>query len=180
MVAFKDLVMFGDTDPERILDPTCEREAALGRQLFELTPIEPGDALVVVSNSGRNASVIEFTQCARALELPTVVITSIDHTSQVTSAHPSGLLLKDLADVVIDNGAPLGDAVLDLPDGCRVTALSSLTGVYLSQLLTAAIVDRLLTAGAPVPTLTSQNVAGGDDRNADLYRRYARIRPIEP
>ena len=56
-----------------------------------------------------------------------VAVTSMDHTSRVTSRHPSGQRLFEVADVVLDNGAPYGDAVLPLPGGGAACGISSIT-----------------------------------------------------
>lgn len=71
------------------------------------------------------------------------------------------LALRDI--VVLDNGAPYGDAVLPLPDGGAVCAVSSITSALLMQLLVAE--------------MTRQLLAGGDVHNRALEERYAgRIR----
>jgi uncharacterized phosphosugar-binding protein len=45
-----------------------------------------------------------------------IAVTSLEHTAQVQPKHPSGLRLSEIADVVIDNLAPYGDATLDCPE----------------------------------------------------------------
>jgi uncharacterized phosphosugar-binding protein len=95
----------------------------------------------------------------------------------VGSRHPSGGKLIDHADVALDNGAPYGDAVLPLPDGGTVCAVSSITGALLAQLVVAEVVQRLTRAGEVAPVYLSANVPGGDDHNSILEARYAgRIR----
>jgi uncharacterized phosphosugar-binding protein len=87
----------------------------------------------------------------------------------------------DLADVVIDNGAPAGDAALDLGDGIRVGAVSNLAGVVIVQLLTEGIARAALAAGAEPDVYRSMNLPDGDTRNAEGLARIAgRVRPIEP
>ncbi len=93
------------------------------------------------------------------------------------SRHPSGTKLVDHADVVLDNGAPYGDAVLDLPGGGKVCAVSSITAALLAQMLGAEIIRRLIAAGETPPVYLSANIPGGDEHNTALEQRYAgRIR----
>jgi uncharacterized phosphosugar-binding protein len=93
------------------------------------------------------------------------------------SRHPSGSKLADHADVLLDNGAPYGDAVLDLPSGGKVCAVSSITAALLAQLLAAEIIRRLIAAGETPPVYLSANIPGGDEHNSILEQRYAgRIR----
>ncbi len=128
---------------------------------------------VVASNSGVNGSTVEMARLAREHGHPVVAVTSLTQTDQVPSRHPSGLKLRDVADVVLDNGAPYGDAVLPLPGGGAVCAVSSITGALLAQLVAAEVVRRLLDAGAAPPVYLSANVPEGDEHNHALEARYA-------
>lgn len=175
-VAMRDLVFVGGVDPAGA-DPMLERDPASGRNLFEITPTRPADAFVVISNSGGNGSVVEFTQAVRDAGLPVIAITSLAHTTGITSRHPSGKRLFELADVVIDNGAPYGDAVLDLPAGGKAAGISSVTSAVIAQLILIETLNRSLAAGEDPPVYLSANIPGADDHNSVLEDRYAgRIR----
>jgi len=70
-----------------------------------------------------------------------------------------------------------GDAVLPLPGGGTVCAVSSITGALVAQLIGAEVVRRLTEAGETPPVYLSANVPGGDEHNSALEDRYAgRIR----
>jgi uncharacterized phosphosugar-binding protein len=106
-----------------------------------------------------------------------IAITSFTQTAGVDSRHPSGTKLVDHADVALDNGAPYGDAVLPLPGGGTVCAVSSITGALVAQLIGAEVVRRLTEAGETPPVYLSANVPGGDEHNSSLEARYVgRIR----
>jgi uncharacterized phosphosugar-binding protein len=132
---------------------------------------------VIASNSGVNGSIVEMAGIVKERGHRLVAITSLAHTRAVDSRHPSGAKLIDHADVVLDNGAPYGDAVVDLPDGGKVCAVSSITAALLAQMLTAEVVRRLVDAGEKPPVYLSANIPGGDEHNRVLEERYAgRIR----
>ncbi|HEV8572344.1 MAG TPA: SIS domain-containing protein [Actinomycetota bacterium] len=171
-MTLQDLAFRGTRSADDVLDPTLERDPAVARELLALHDVRKKDAFVVVSNSGRNGSTVEMARAAGERGLPVVAVTSLDHTRRVSSRHPSGKRLFEVADVVIDNGAPFGDAVLELESGVRVCAVSSLTGAFIAQALTAEITRRYLDAGKEPPVLVSANVDGADERNAELRRRY--------
>jgi uncharacterized phosphosugar-binding protein len=181
LVRLSDLVFHGDLAPKDLLDPTLERDPALAPSVYELAGAEPGDPFLIASNSGINGSVVEFALLVRQHDHPVIAVTSVAHSTSVEPRHPSGRRLLDLADVVIDTGAPPGDAALELPDGTRTGALSNLAGVVIGQLLTEGVCRRLLAAGITPPVYRSMNLPDGDTANADLLTRYAaRVRPIEP
>ena len=181
LVRMSDLVMHGGQPPEALADPLLERDPAFAAPLFELTGTRDGDVVLMASNSGINGAVVEFAELVRAAGLPLIAITSVAHSSAVESRHPSGRKLMDLADVVIDNCAPAGDAALDLGDGIQVGAVSNLAGVVIVQLLTEGIARASLAAGERPDVYRSMNLPDGDARNADALARLAgRVRPIEP
>jgi uncharacterized phosphosugar-binding protein len=105
-------------------------------------------------------------------ELPVVVVTSMAHTSAVTSRHPSGKRLFELGDVVIDNCAPSGDAVLDMGQGSKICAVSTLTGSVIAQALTAEIAAAYQQSGQQPPVLVSANIDGADEHNARIREHY--------
>jgi hypothetical protein len=75
-----------------------------------------------------------------------------------------------------DNGAPYG-ALLPLPGGGSVCAVSSVTYAPLAQLVVAEVGRRMEAAGQVPPVYLSANVPGGDEHNITLESRYAgRIR----
>ncbi|AVT37908.1 sugar isomerase domain-containing protein [Plantactinospora sp. BB1] len=176
-IALRDLVLYGGADRSILEDPLLERDPTVAHRLYELAPVKPDDVFVLTSNSGVNGVIVEFALLVKEHGHPLIGITSLDHTARVTPGHPSGRRLADLADVVLDNGAPYGDAALPLPDGGAVGAISSITGALLAQQVVAEVVARLLDAGTRPPVYLSANVPGGRERNSELEARYAgRIR----
>lgn len=176
-IALRDVVVFGGESPDVLSDGILERDPDVARRLYGLTAPSPSDAFVIASNSGVNGSVVEMARIVKDHGHPLIALTSLAHTRAVDSRHPSGTKLVDLADVVLDNGAPYGDAVLDLPRGGKACAVSSISAALLGQMLTAEVIRRLLEAGDEPPVYQSANVPGGDEHNRVLEERYAgRIR----
>lgn len=181
LLRIQDLAFFGDRDPAALLDPTLERDPSLAAEVLALAAPRPGDPFLIASNSGINGSVVELARLVREAGHPVIAICSVAHGSAVPSRHPSGQKLLDLAEVLIDTGAPAGDAALELPDGTLVGALSNLAGVVIVQLLTEGVARRMLAAGVTPPVYRSMNLPDGDDANAPKLATYGdRIRPIEP
>ncbi|PSL02164.1 putative phosphosugar-binding protein [Haloactinopolyspora alba] len=176
-ISLRDLVAYGGEPVSVLTDPHLERDPGLAQRLYDATPVDPSDVFVIASNSGINGSVVGLAEVAKKNGHPVVAILSRRHSAEVESRHPSGRKLGDVADVVLDNGGPFGDAVLPLPGGGAACAVSSLTAALLAQLLTAEVLRRMIDAGETPPVYLSANVPGGDAHNDGLLQRYAgRIR----
>lgn len=176
-LALRDVVLYGGEPASVLSDAFLERDPAVAHRLYELAEARDGDVFVIASNSGVNGAVVELAQLVTEHGHPLIAITSLDHTNRAESRHPSGRKLLEFADVVLDNGAPYGDAVLPLPGGGAVCAVSSITSALLVQLLVAEMARQLLAAGETPPVYLSANVAGGDEHNKTLEQKYAgRIR----
>ena len=146
-----------------------ERVVGLGRELLDTAPARAGDVLVISSTSGRNAVVVDMALAARERRLKVIGITALAYTRAVASRHPSGKKLADLCDVVLDNGAPEGDAMVEVPGfPQKVGPISSVSGCALANALVCEVVARLVERGAKPPVFLSANLDGGDAHNARL------------
>ncbi|WP_338783799.1 SIS domain-containing protein [Streptomyces sp. DG1A-41] len=176
-LSIADLVLYGGENPAVLDDPLLERRAGVAARLYDLAAPHPQDLFVVISNSGVNNVIVEMALHAKEHGHRVLALTSLAHTRAVPAAHPSGRKLADIADVVLDNAAPRGDSLLELPGGGSVCALSTLTGVMLVQMTVAEAAGRLLAAGERPPVYVSANVPGGFEANLELEKKYAgRIR----
>lgn len=176
-ICLRDVVIFGGEPPDVLGSKHLERDPAIAHRLYDLAAVSAADIFVIGSNSGVNGSIVELAQLVKQRGHRLIAITSFTQTAAVDSRHPSGRKLIDHADVALDNGAPYGDAVLPLPEGGTVCAVSSITGALLVQLVGAEVVRRLTEAGETPPVYLSANVPGGDEHNSTLEDRYAgRIR----
>lgn len=149
-----------------------ERTASYADVLEHLYPIQKGDVVIAASNSGRNALVIEYVSRLKAKGVKIIAITSLIHSKQVESRHPSGKRLFELADVVLDNQAPYGDAGIPLSADIHMGPISTLTGCFLSQCLIGELVDRLIENGRQAPVFLSSNADGADEYNQKLFKKY--------
>jgi uncharacterized phosphosugar-binding protein len=172
-IALRDLVLYGG-EPGGILDdPLLERDPAVAVRLYDLAGVDPRDVFVLASNSGVNGAVVELALLAGRRGHRVVAVTSLAHSGRAAPRHPSGRRLAEIADVVLDNGAPYGDVAL----AGRIGAVSSVTGAVLAQMLVAEVIGRLDGAGQQPPVYRSTNVPGGHEHNLRLEARYAgRIR----
>lgn len=171
-IALADLVLRGGEDPSVLADPLLERSPGLADRLYALATPRPQDLFVVISNSGVNNAIVDLALKVTGAGHRLVALTSLEHTHAVPALHPSGKRLADLADAVLDNCAPTGDALLPLPDGGALCGISTLTSSLLVQMVVAESVALLLAEGHEPPVYVSANLPGGHERNAVLEARY--------
>jgi uncharacterized phosphosugar-binding protein len=183
-LALRDIVLYGDAPRAELDRYDLERDPAIARTILDLAPVQEHDLFVIISNSGVNGVVVELATLVKERGHDLIAITSRAHSEAVVSRHPSGRRLADLADVVLDNHAPYGDAVLPLPLSgggstapASIGAVSTITSALLAQLVVAQTVGNLLEAGEVPPVYLSANVPEGDAHNLRLEALYAgRIR----
>lgn len=150
-----------------------EKMSGYAKVVLDNTPIQSGDVLIVVSVSGRNAVPIEMAQIAAERGVHVIGVTSREYAGSVTSRHPSGKKMHEFAEVVLDNKAPKGDAVLEaggMPQ--KFTPVSGVTSIALLHSLVAATIEDLLARGITPPVFLAANVDGGQEYNARLLAQY--------
>jgi uncharacterized phosphosugar-binding protein len=187
-IALRDLVLRGSRPLDAPGGSSLERDPSVVEELWNLSPIGPGDVFVIASNSGVNGSVVGLAIMAKEKGHDVVAVTSLQHTRQVAPKHPSGRRLCSVADVVVDNLAPYGDATLTLSPlaadaaagpstAADIGAISSITSAFIAQLLTIGVAECMMAHGRVPPLYLSANIPGGDAHNAELERQYeGRIR----
>lgn len=176
-ITLREVVIVGDRDREELFRPELERDPTVVEELLAHTEIHPEDVFVIASNSGVNSSIVGMALALKERGHNVIAVTSLEHTNAVEPKHASGKRLSEIADVVIDNLAPFGDATLELDHGIKVGAVSSLTAAFIAQALTLGVVGRILDAGEVPPVFLSANIPGGDEHNRVLQDRYGlRIR----
>ena len=157
-----------------------ERIEGLGNVVISHTPIGKGDVLFLASNSGRNCAVIDAALEAKKRGAITVAITSMNHTTAVTSRHSNGLNLYQVCDYVLDNGGVVGDASVEL-EGLeqKIAPTSSVIDLTLVNLVLVNTVELLLKMGMKPPVFTSANTDQGDSANKSILETYKpRIRSL--
>jgi uncharacterized phosphosugar-binding protein len=152
-----------------------ERMPGVVAAIFARYPIGPNDVLVVASNSGVNAAPVEAARLGKERGATVIAITSEDYSKAAAQGRPR---LADIADIVLDNGAPPGDAVTALPESAsRVGPVSTSIGAALINAVMAEAAARLQISAKGAPIYLSANMPGAAETNKALVARY---RPRNP
>ncbi|AIJ51221.1 conserved hypothetical protein [Brucella abortus bv. 4 str. 292] len=146
-----------------------ERIEGAVRPILDRYGIPDGDVLVVVSNSGVNAAPIEAARYAREKGAAIIALTSVAYSNTIARGRTQ---LLSLADVVLDNDAPSGDAVLEIAGSAlKVGPVSTALGVTILNAVFADVAARLVGEG-DAPIYLSANMPGSGDINRSLVERY--------
>lgn len=148
-------------------------ERALLDWVFAGQTLRPGDVLVISSVSGTSMRVVELAHQARARGLTVVALTAPAYAARLEPRHSSGLRLHEVADLVLDDQADYGDAMLEV-DGLdqRICPISGVAGAVLMWALTAGIVERLLARGITPSVFPSVNLPDGPEQVRRVEDRY--------
>ncbi len=134
--------------------------------------LRAGETIIVISNSGKNASPIEVALYAKQKGLTVVGLTSLAMSTTAKTVHPGGKNLHAIADYTLDNLGVSGDAITEVAPGQFAGPTSTLIGCTLLNLLKLGVLEWLQTHGHPLPLVRSQNLPGGMEANIELSQKY--------
>lgn len=155
-----------------------ERQPGKAAEILGSAELLAGDSILISSNSGINTAPVEAALYARSRGLDVICVTSTKVSRGMTSRHPEGKRLFEVADIVIDNHAPEGDGLVEIPGTGQITGGASTFGsLFIAQRIVLKVENLYLADGEIPPVFKSANLPGGDDFNLALMRRYGeRIR----
>ena len=150
-----------------------ENVSGLAERILRNFDLSPADCALVISSSGCNLVPIEMAQEFRRRQVKVVAIISRRHSEASTSRLASGKRLQDFADLVLDTGAPVGDAMVRIPGlETPVAPGSTVGGCLLVNAIKAEVADRLTRAGQPPKVLTAGAVIGAAKATALFEAAY--------
>jgi uncharacterized phosphosugar-binding protein len=150
-----------------------ENVSGLAARILRNFALSPEDSALVISSSGCNVVPIEMAEEFQRRGVRVVSIISRQHSEASQSRRADGRKLQDFSDIVLDTGAPIGDAMvrvegLDTP----VSPGSTVGGCLLVNCLKAEIAQRLTAAGQPPRVLTATAIVGAERATALFESAY--------
>ena len=138
-----------------------ENVSGFAERILRNFDLEETDTALIISSSGCNVVPVEMAELFQKKKIKVVAIVTKRHSAASTSRHPGGKKLSDFADLVLDTGAPVGDAMIKIPGlDTPVAPGSTIGGAMLINCLKAEIAQLLTEAGQPPKVLSSAAVVG--------------------
>lgn len=127
---------------------------------FDLNEI---DTALLISSSGCNIVPIEIAEIFQKNKIKVVSIITKEHSAKSISKRSDGKKLGDFSDLVLDTGAPVGDAMVYVPGlDTPVAPGSTVGGTLLINCIKAELAGLLTEAGQPPKVLSSAVVVGAE------------------
>ncbi len=173
---FNPIVELSMTFHNPVVGPNGQRQAmfienvsGLAERILRNFVLSPKDSALVISSGGCNTVPIEMAMGFKARGVKVVALITAKHAAASVSKHPSGNKLADYADLVLDTGAPVGDAMIKIDDlETPVAPGSTVGGCLLVNAIKAEVAHRLAAAGKPPKVLTAASVVGAE-KSAALF-----------
>ena len=146
-----------------------ENVPGLADRILRNFDLSEQDCALVISSSGCNVVPIEMAELFQKQGIKVVALITKDHSEASTSKRPDGKKLGDFADLILDTGAPIGDAMITIPGLDTPVAPGSTVGGAVLVNSNKAEVARLLTEAGQPPKVLSAGVLVGSERAVELF-----------
>jgi uncharacterized phosphosugar-binding protein len=140
-----------------------ENVSGLAERILRNFDLSAEDTALVISSSGCNIVPIEVAEGFQQRGIRVVSIVTRAHSEATTSRRADGKKLGDFSDLLLDTGAPAGDAMVRI-DGLAtpVAPGSTIGGCLLINCIKAEVAARLVAARQPPLVLTAPAICGAE------------------
>lgn len=139
-----------------------ERTSGAAQEIAREAGFRAGDVGVVASNSGRNVLPVEIAFQMRSAGMKVIAVTNLTQSKAGKSFHASGEMLFEVADAVLDNHCPVGDAAVQIPGiSARMGPVSTIAGSALLHAVFIEAAAQLAGEGNAPDVFQSVNVGAG-------------------
>lgn len=146
-----------------------ENVPGLAARILRNFSLSREDTALIISSGGTNTVPVEMAEHFQAAGIRVIALVSADHAAVSASKRSDGKKLTDFADLILDTGAPAGDACVPIPGVAgKVAPLSTVGGCTVINALKAEIAARLSAAGQPPLALAAANQIGAE-KAAEIF-----------
>ena len=138
--------------------------------------IAAGDVMVIGSVSGYEVFPVDVALTAKKMGVKTIAITSVEYSKTLIARHSSGKKLYEVCDIVLDNCAKPGDAMVPVEElGIDICPSSGIGAAYLMWALQASVVEELLHRDKKPSVYVSNHAPGAAQHNMEAKIAYNRL-----
>lgn len=146
-----------------------ENVSGLADRILRNFDLSKQDSAMVISSSGTSMVSVEMAEIFQQRGIKVVAIVTKSSVAVSTSKREDGKKLDDFANLVLDTGAPNGDAMVEISNlETPVSPGSTVGGAMLVNCLKAEVARQLTEAGQPPKVLTSGSIVGRE-RSEKLF-----------
>lgn len=177
---FNPIVELSLTNHNNVIGANGQRQAmylenvpGLAERILRNFGLSEEDCALIISSSGCNIVPIEMAELFQQKKIKVVAIITKEHAEKSKSKRTDGKKLSDFADIIIDTGAPAGDAMIYI-DGLEtpVSPGSTVGGVMIINTIKAELAKLLTEAGQPPKVLTAACIVGNEKALALFEAAY--------
>lgn len=140
-----------------------ENVPGLAQRILRNYDLSKLDSALVISSSGCNVVPIEMAELFQKQGVKVVALITKQHADNSTSKRADCKKLSDFADLVLDTGAAMGDAMVTVPGlDTPVSPGSTVGGAVVVNCIKAEVAGLLTQAGHPPRVLSAANVVGAE------------------
>lgn len=119
------------------------------------------DCALIISSSGTNIVPIEMAEIFKKRNIKVVALITKEHSEASSSKREDRKKLSDFADLILDTGAPVGDAMIHIENlETPVSPGSTVGGATIINCIKAQVAEYLTQAGQPPKVLTAGALVG--------------------
>jgi uncharacterized phosphosugar-binding protein len=146
-----------------------ENVEGLAERILRNFDLSKTDSALIISSSGCNIVPVEMAELFQAKKIKVVAVLTREHSLKSKSKRKDGRKLGDFADIALDTGAPVGDAMVYV-DGLStpVSPGSTVGGAMIINSIKAEVA-KLLTAAGQAPKVLSGAAVVGDQKAKELF-----------
>lgn len=146
-----------------------ENVPGLAPRILRNFDLSDQDSALIISSGGCNLVPVEMAEHLQKAGVKVVAVVTLQHALESTSRRADGKKLTDFADLVLDTGAPAGDAMVEIPGlQTPVAPGSTVGGAAIINSIKAELAGLLTAAGRPPKVLTAACKVG-PERATELF-----------
>ena len=148
-----------------------ENVSGFAERILRNYKLSDQDTALVISSSGTNIVPVEIAELFQKNNIKVVSIITKSHSEASKSKRADGKKLSDFSDIILDTGAPVGDAMIQIENlETPVAPGSTLGGVLLINSIKATVAAKLTKAGHSPTVLSAANKVG-EQKAVELFEK---------